>query len=246
MTFRPGIASRLYLHSLGLASYARDASVSSVTNMHDTTTLDKTAKTFIPGLEEWTAGPINGPLDTSTTAGGQYAVFAAIKTALAAGTVQSYPFTFAPLGTDGAVILGDSMKTSMDVMAGIDQTVDWSVGLQGTGQLDLNGKILENNTAVTTDTDGTALDNGASSATGAVAHLHVTAFSGLTSDDIIIEHSSTGAFAGEEATLFTFTQVTGLTSQRLTVTGTVERYLRVADDVTGTGSITRFVAVSRR
>jgi hypothetical protein len=246
MTFRSGADARLFLHSLGLHAYTRDASSSSSTGMLPTSVLGTKAKSFIPdGLPTWSA-QFGGPLDVDATAGGQYATLAAMKAALVAGTATSYPFTFMPLGTDGGLWLGDAIKTSLDVVSGLGETVNWVSTAQGTGVLDQNGRVLENDTAVTTDTDGTTLDNGAATTNGAVAHLHVTAFSGLTSDDIIIEASTTGAFSGEETTLFTFTQVTGLTSQSLTVTGTVPRYLRVADDVTGTGSITRFVAVSRR
>jgi hypothetical protein len=107
------------------------------------------------------------------------------------------------------------------------------------------GVVIDPETAITVDTNGTAVDNGASTANGGVAHLHVTAFSGLTSNSVIVEHSTDNA---AWSTLGTFTLVTGTTSERLLITAgtTVNRYLRVRDDVTGTGSCTRIVTFNRR
>lgn len=243
MTFRSGADARLFLHSLALHSYTRDASSSSSTGMLPTSTLGTKAKTFIPDLLPTWSCQFGGPLDVDATAGGQFATLAAMKAALTAGTATAYPFTFLPLGTDGALWLGDSIKTSLDVVTGLGETVNWASGAQGTGVLDQNGKILENNTAVTTDTNGTSLDNGAATSNGAAFHLHVTAFSGLTDDVITIEDSADDS---NWATIVTFTTVAGLTSERKTLTGAVRRYVRVVDNVTGTGSISRFVAISRR
>lgn len=251
MAFRSSADARLYLHSLGLHAYTRETSSTATTVMHDSTVFanaDGTsmrAKQSLPGIRSWVT-TFGGLLDVDGVAGGQYASLVAMRAALIAGMVASYPFTYMPLSTDGAIWLGDGIKTALDASAGITQTVDWAAGVQGTGAFDTNGKILENNTTVTVDTNGTALDNGAQSTNGAVAHLHVTAFSGLTSDAIIIQSSATGSFGGEETTLFTFSSVSGLTSESLSVTGTVPRYLRVKDDVTGTGSISRLVAIARR
>jgi hypothetical protein len=95
------------------------------------------------------------------------------------------------------------------------------------------------------DTNGTSVDNGAATANGGAINIHVTAFSGLTSDSIIIEHSTNDSVWN---TLATSTLVTGLTSERIVVAAgtTVNRYLRVRDDVTGSGSITAQVGFARR
>ena len=75
----------------------------------------------------------------------------------------------------------------------------------------------------------------ASTAFGAVANLHVTQFSG-TDATITIEDSSDDSTYGS---LVAFTQVTGTTSERVSVAGTVERYVRVA--LTGTFTTITFV-----
>lgn len=240
MSFRPTADARVYIHSLAAAAYARNASTDSQTDMFEVTTLADRAKAFIPTLESSTFS-IDGPLDVDASAGGQFDAITSIK-----ASTTNVPISYLPVSTDGGVWLLDAIETSITTSTVVAGSADWSATAQTSGQTDFNGKILENNTSVTVDTDGSTLDNGAATTNGAAIHLHVTAFSGLTSDDIIVEASTTGSFGGEETTLATFTQVTGLTSERLTVTGTVPRYLRVVDDVTGTGSITRFVAIARR
>lgn len=240
MAFRSAQQARAYVGQLAAACYARSVDSQNNISMLSTTTLCDDEKSFIPGKESGVFS-VSGPLDTDASSDAQYDALLQEK----ASTTPT-PITYMPLGTDGAAWLIDGVQTSIDLSTGEDQTVDWSMTAATTGKLDHNGVILENNTEVTADTNGSSTAAPAGTTNGAVAHLHVTAFSGLTSDDITIEGSGTGAFAGEEVTVFTFTQVTGVTSERVEVTGTVGRYLRVVDDVTGTGSITRMVSVARR
>jgi hypothetical protein len=61
---------------------------------------------------------------------------------------------------------------------------------------------------------------------------------------VTIEDSADGST--NWTTIGTFATVTGLTSERLVIAGTVRRYLRVVDNVTGTGTNTRSVALARR
>ena len=240
MAFRNAQQSRVFIGITPAHAYTRSASVSAPTDMLDTTTLDKTAKTFIPGTDTSTF-TIAGPLDVDPAANGQYDALTDIK-----GSTTPTPITFLPSGTDGGGWLIDGIETDITMQAGVGQTVDWSLTAQTTANTDMNGVLLSNAGVVTIDADGTTVDNGAGTTQGAAIHLHVTAFSGLTSDVIIVEQSTTGSFGGEETTLATFTTVTALTSERVVVSGTVARYLRVSDNVTGTGSITRTVAISRR
>lgn len=77
----------------------------------------------------------------------------------------------------------------------------------------------------TTDTNGASVDNGASTALGAQFFLHLT---GLTGADITVavEDSANNtdwlALSGAE-----FAEATAVGAQRIAVTGTVRRYLRV-------------------
>jgi len=245
MAFRAGKSARVYIDYLHASAYARSVDIGSSTDMHDVTVLTDDDKNFVVGQATGSFS-INGPLDVDGSSESQ---FDSLADQL--GATDATVVTYLPLGgaaaDDYSCWLIETHHTQLSTSAGVGQSVDWALTGQPTGEVDFQGVILENNTTVTTDTNGTA-HTGPSGGTsdGAVFHLHVTAFSGFTSDAIIVEGSTSGSFAGEETTIATFTSVTGLTSERVEVTGTVPRYLRVVDDVTGTGSITRLVAVSRR
>lgn len=238
MAFRNAQQSRIYIAHLAAAAYSRTASVSSPTDLYETSTLADKAKAFIVGQDTSTF-QIAGPLDVDPAANGQADAVQDMK-----DRTTPTAISYLPLGTDGGVWLFESLANGLDFTSGVGSTTDWSLSAQTTGITDFNGVVLSNAEAVTVDGSSSNTDNGAATSNGAVFHLHVTAFTGITSDDIIVEGSANGSTGW--ATVATFTQVTGLTSERVAVTGSVARYLRVTDDVTGTGSITRFVAVSRR
>lgn len=105
------------------------------------------------------------------------------------------------------------------------------------------GVLLHGLTAETADGNGTSVDNAAGTTRGGRANLHVTAFSGLTSIVVKIQHSTDNAVWND---LITFTTVTGTTWERQSVSGTVNRYVRAWWDVTGTGSCTFALAFARR
>lgn len=105
------------------------------------------------------------------------------------------------------------------------------------------GVVLHDLVAVTSDADGSSVDNGASSPNGGIGTLHSTAFSGLTNNVVKIQDSADNS---TWADLITFATVTGTTSEKLAVTGTVDRYTRATWNVTGTGSNTFAVAFARR
>lgn len=82
--------------------------------------------------------------------------------------------------------------------------------------------------------NGASVDNTLASDNGAVAHLHVTSAAGTTPTiDWIVQHSVDNAVWVD---LITFTQATDVTVERLSVTGTVNRYLRAKRTIGGTGS----------
>jgi len=241
MAFRSAQTTRAYIGILAASAYTRSVSIDATNEALDTTTLADTTKQYIVAQNTSTFS-ISGPLDDSAASNGQWDALTDQKQ-----STTSVPISILGLGTDGAAWLVQAVETNFGDEASVGDTVNWSLTAQTDGQTDMVGVVLENNTTITADTDGSANTGPAGgTSNGAVAHLHVTAFSGFSSDDIIIEGSTSGAFAGEETTVVTFAQVTGLTSERVAVTGTVPRYLRVADDVTGTGSITRTVVISRR
>ncbi len=239
MSFRSAQVARMWWGSLPLACYARNVAANSQVPMLDTTVLCQPAasgRTFIPDIETGTFTAA-GPLDVDGT-GVQSAAFVAMKAAASPGV-----FSYFPLGTDGAGWLGTAHEVQYDVVSAPGATVDYTIAAQVDGVLDFNGVLLQSGD-VTIDGSSSNTDNGAATTAGAVAHLHVTSISGLTSDDIIIEGSANGSTGW--ATVATFAQVTAATSERVVVSGSVARYLRVTHNVAGTGTISVVVAFSRR
>lgn len=114
--------------------------------------------------------------------------------------------------------------------------------------LDWGKQLTAGKRTDTTATNGASLDNGAASATGLVAYLHVFSVTG-TSVTVKIQESSNDGAGDAFADIITFTAVNGAATgfQRLALpllTTAVERYLRVV--TTGTFSNAQFaVSVSR-
>lgn len=240
MAFKNAQSSRVIVGQVAFSGYTRNVSIDSTTDMLDVTVLSDTAKAFIPGQDTSTMS-LSMVLDTDTTDNGQVDRLVDWKAA------SAVPVTYGPAGLAALseVFLVNALESSVSASSQASGTVDAELSAQTDGQTDF-GYSLEDLSAVTSDTNGTARDLTASSSAGGVAHLHVTAFSGFTSDAITIEHSVDGSTSW--ATLVTFTTVTGLTSERVVVASgtTIRRHLRVVDDVTGTGSITRQVSFARR
>lgn len=238
MAFQPSYNSRVLLGGLNLSCEVRSVSIQDMTDMLDTTTLCETAKAYIPGQTS-SSFSADGPLDVDSSTNAPYDILTDWKSAAA------LPLTYAPSGLAALapVLLGDALQSDFSTTATQTATTDFSVSAQLTGPLDA-GFSLEDLAAVTATGNGTARDLTASSTNGGVAHLHVTAFTGLTSNVVTIEDSADGTSGW--ATIGTFTTVAGITSERLVIAGTVRRYLRVVDTVTGTGSCTRALSFARR
>lgn len=233
-------ASRVAVGLLNASGYARGYTLTAQTAALDTTVLTDAAKTFIIGQDE-SSGQLDMLFDTVGTANLQYSAFTSQK------ATGPYPLTLCPDGfaAGSLAVMVNAHLGNFTGVAPVADVVTCSAAFQNTGNFDV-GVVLESFTAITTDTTGVARDLTASSSNGGVAHLHVTAFSGLTNNAVRIEQSADGTTGW--TTLVTFTTYTGATSQRVEVAAgsTIQRYLRVVDDVTGTGSTTRFVSFARR
>ena len=241
MAFVSGQQARILLGARTFSGETTKVSSGFVVDQLETTVITNTAKTFIVGQNTSTLN-VDMNLDTDTTAGGQWATLT--------GTYKQttpLPMSFAPSGTTALaeVWLTSSNMVSLAPATSVAGIATISLASQSTGDTDF-GTVLEDLSTVTVTVNGTARDLVAASANGGVAHLHVTAYATSTSDVITIEHSTTGV--GAWSTLGTFATVTGTTSERLVIAPgtTVNRYLRVVDTVTVTGSITRQISFCRR
>jgi hypothetical protein len=240
MAMKTAQASRVAVGLLNASGYTKGYSLTAQTAALDTTVLTDTAKTFIVGQDE-SSGSLDMLFDTVGTAALQFDAFKSQK------ATGPYPLTLCPdgFGVGQIAVMVNAHLGNFTGASSVSDLVTCSAAFQSTGNFDV-GLVVENFTAITADTTGTARDQAAGTTNGGVAHIHVTAFSGLTNNACSIEHSVDGSTGW--ATLASFTTYTGLTSQRVEVAAgtTVRRYLRVVDDVTGTGSTTRFVSFARR
>lgn len=241
MAFTAGPKGRIFGGALALSGYVRDFNASFSVTPIDVTTLADTSKQFIMG-QDMSSASVNMILDTDAAAGTQWSLLTSYK-----GATTVTPYSLMPQGASAGDVawLFGANTTQLTGSAPIGGSVDIAMSMETDGATDW-GVVVDPLTAATVDANGTARDNGAASSNGGVACIHATAFSGLTNNIVTIEHSVDGSTAW--ATLVTFATITAATSERVIVAPgtTVRRYLRVVDNVTGTGSCTRIVSFARR
>lgn len=226
-----GYKTRVLLGDVSLSPKLTDISLPHAVDMLEVTTFgDNGVKRFIPGLATSTVS-MSGFLDD------------AVITDQASWTSLDL-LTYAPFGlTVGSrVELVDTYRTTFETGTQVAGVASFDVSAQVDGYTDF-GVSLSDLTAYTSNTNGTTHDGTAATTTGGVAHLHVTAYSGLTNAVITVEDS---ANASTWATIGTFSTVTAVTAQRLEIAGTIRRYTRIVVTVTGTGSVTLQASIARR
>lgn len=197
---------------------------------------------FVPGLMSGTLS-LRGPWDTGTT-GLQKEITDAV------GVDNVFVATCLPdgvaIGKPAFFCVGDPTDHTIDSL--VADAVGFTFQAQADDSVDM-GYVIHALAAETADGNGTAVDRGATPLTptthGAAVAIHVTAYSGLTSAAIKVQHSTDNS---TWADLVAFTSVTAIGSERKLVADgtTVNRYLRVVTDVTGTGSVTFLVSVAPR
>jgi len=199
----------------------------------NTTTHGNDDMNYLSGLGEGSVS-FQGLLDTA--AGGSDAVLGTV----ADGSQR--PVTISP---EGASVIGQralilhGRQGDFSPRSSVADAVRLTSGQTADGGAN-GGVILHPLTARTAAASYTSVDGAASSALGLVGHLHVTAFTGTTATVKIQDSADDSIWAD----LVTFTAATGVTYQRSSATGTVNRYLRV--DLSGTfTSITFAVAAAR-
>ena len=133
--------------------------------------------------------------------------------------------------------VGNPVAVCNGKQVGYDPTRSDAGDLTLKTQIQANGYGLEWGVQLTagtqTDTEATdsdALDQGAQTTNGAQAYLHVFSVTGTSCTVTIQDSADDSTFAS----LIAFTAATGATAERKTVTGTVDRYVRVSTSGTFT------------
>lgn len=247
MSFAPGYATRVLTNEREVSSTVAGWAASHQRALSEVTVIGQAAGSaganFVPGLRSGSIA-IRGPQDSDATTGLYKEIIDAV------GVDNSLVITCLPdsnaVGRFAAFTIGDLSEHAID--AAVADAVGFSMACQADDSVDL-GFVLHALGAETADGNGTAVDRGASPITptthGLTAVIHMTAYTGLTSIAVKIQHSTDNSVWAD---LVSFATRTAIGAERVSVADgtTVNRYLRVVTDVTGTGSATFLVAAAPR
>jgi hypothetical protein len=238
-TFRHGKKTAVLFGNYNLSSYLNEASMSSSSETAETTAFGDNAKTYITSLQDATvslSGMFEGEANDPTLNSALTSQTSTLVTICTTGLVAGEPCFF-----------GVSRSNSYEISSPVADVVTVTSDLQLDGGINA-GKVIAGGVTVASGAtaNSTVNDNGASTANGLVANLHVTANTGNGSTTVKLQHSSDNSTFAD---LITFTVVSAGTqaSEQKSVSGTINRYKRVnVADNGSTGSITYSLATSRR
>jgi hypothetical protein len=240
MAFSHGKSTDVLVAEYDISAYLNEATASMSMDTAETSTFGSNAKTYILGQNDGTIS-FSGLYD-----GDANAVDAIFTSIIDNDTTP--PITICMdngLTAGNRAILAQAKQTAYEISAPVADVVSISGEFQVTSGI-RQGQILEAARTLSTTTNGTALDNSASSANGATANLHVTANARSATTVIKIQHSADGTTYADLIT-FTTIGIGAITSESKTATGTVNRYVRAVTTIaSGSGNITFSISISRR
>ena len=238
-TFAHGKNVNVFVNEYDFSTYFNDVSATSTVETAEVSAFGSSAKEYIVGLLDGTVS-LSGMFDGTAT--GTDVVFSTVL-----GSTTKQNVIVAPSGhSNGATaIVLEADDTSYEVSGAVADVVQTSAEFQSSDGVE-HGKILSSGSAITATGSGTSVDNATSSANGGVGFVSVPTNTRNGNITVKVQQSADNSTFTD---LITFTVVTSTqkTFERVEVTGTVARYLRVNYTVAGsTGSATPVVAFARR
>lgn len=243
MAFSAGYHSRIWFDGLAATGYLENIDADGNVQAIDVTTLDKTAKTFIPGLEDskikmkgfYSADTLD---DESTF---DYWLDSRKRTIF---PVTYYPEGGGQLGDPAYILYGHMTSYT------IDSVVKDAVSIKTefvTSRGLLVGKVLFPLAAEGSSNAGSAsLDNAAATTAGGSATINIQAVSGTTPSMTVKLQHSTDNSVWADVTGGTFGAMNTVAGKFIEFSGTINRYLRIVSTITGTTpSFTYNVTVHR-
>jgi hypothetical protein len=244
MAFIPGYASKVLANDATVCT-----TVNSWTATHQRAGSEVTAMcqplgnagaSYVPGLKSGSLA-ITGPQDS--TGQGLHA-----RIASSIGVDNGLIVTLLPEGDAVGkwAIFAACDPTDWAIDASVTDAVAFSVSATADESIEM-GYVLHPLAAETATGNGTAVDRGlgVTSALGLAASLHVTAYTGLTSATVKIQHSTDNS-TWADLTTFNATTAIGAQLVKLAAGTTINRYLRSVLTVAGTGSVTFLATVGPR
>ena len=238
-TFAHGKNVNVFINEYDFSTYFNDVSATSTVETSEVSAFGSSAKEYIVGLLDGTVS-LSGMFDGTAT--GTDVVFSAVL-----GSTTKQNVIVAPSGhSNGATaIVLEADDTSYEVSGAVADVVQTSAEFQSSDGVE-HGKILSSGAAISATGNGTSVDNTAASTNGGVGFVSVPTNTRNGNITVKVQQSADNSTFTD---LITFTVVTSTqkTFQRVEVTGTVARYLRVNYTVAGsTGTATPVVAFARR
>ena len=237
-TFRHGKRTVVLLNGTDMSPFLNEATQTQEIETAETTTFADNDKTYITGLGDGTIST-SGLFDS--TAGASDAVLSGLI------GQEDNTFTVLPEGaTAGArSIIANGQLTSYEVSSPVGDVVAISAEVQADGGL-FSGRALNALTDTGTSASLASINDGASTDSGGLFNLHLTANTRDGDSTVKVQHSADNAVWAD---LVTFTVVSASTTsgESITSTGTVNQYLRATHSLAGSsGSITYHVSAARR
>ncbi len=229
MSFVHGKGTKVFVNKYDLSQYFDNANLQANADVADVSTWGNTSKAYVAGLKDATLA-LDGLYEGSAAA-----VDEILAAALASdgNEISVYPDGDA-LGKFGYAML--AIETAYAALATIDNACRVNMAAQSNNTaaervVSLHALGAES----ASDWTGAAHNNGASSASGGGAYLHVTAVTGTV--EVKIQHSSDN-FVADTEDLVAFTAAAAAASERKTFTGTVKQYVRGYATIGGAEAIT--------
>jgi hypothetical protein len=240
MAFVHGKGAVVLFNATNMSAYLKEASVAQAVETADVTSLGSGSKAYIVGLKDGTVS-LTGMFDGDATASD--AIFAGALGG-SSGVLSVFPdgTTIGKRGTIAAI-----HETSYNLSSPVGDVVAASAEMQATGGVD-NAVSLHALGAETTGGNATSVDNGASSANGGGAALHITANTRNDATTIKIQHSADNSTWADLVTFSAVSAATTASEQKVVASGTtVNRYLRATHTLAGSsGSVTYQASFGRR
>ena len=233
MAFVAGKGTRVILGTFDLSGYLKSASLAATKDMLDITTFTDSAREYIEGQKAGTA-TLSGLFDGDVNTQDQE-----VQSAFDSSSVKNVAIGLGGLTVGSPVYCGRIWEAQYERGASFDNLVTFGGSLTVDGGWE-RGLSLHALAAETATGYYASQDNTTSSSNGGAAYIFVTAQSG-TAATVLVEHSTDNVTF---TTLATFASLSGTSSTRVAVAGTVNRYVRGRLSVAST-SITFQLAFAR-
>lgn len=243
-----GRKTRVLCNEFDLSGYFKTAEINGEAAVLDATVFLSSEKEYVPDLVEgsaslsglWAADQfdvVNNPTGLSNK------VDDVLAPILGVDTDQLFLIGLEGLASFGLrVRMFQGKETKYSVQSPMNNLVSAMAEVKADGSI-LSGVLLAHQVARSASANGSDSDNGVATSLGAKAQIHCTAASAGDTLDVIIEDSADGV---SWATIGTFTQLTGVGSQLISIAGTVREHVRASWTIAGTGPSFTFVVAFAR